>query len=184
MKSFRHLWDVPSALPLPAEEITELHAGRMLALLLNCGIGTTSRIEGLTKLAKLDFFVRYPDAFNRMAQHLEKNIKAATHMIEAPMVRHHYGPWDKRYYQILAFLEARNLLTVSKKGSTFLFELSPEGRTIAARLCKESAFRAQIEQMKRVKKLLGAKSGSTIKRLIYEVFKEEIADRPLGKVIA
>jgi hypothetical protein len=34
-----------------------------------------------------------------------------------------------------------------------------------------------------VKKVLGAKQGSTLKNLVYEVFGKEVADRPLGKVI-
>jgi hypothetical protein len=37
--------------------------------------------------------------------------------------------------------------------------------------------------MKAVKKVLGAKSGSAIKTLIYKVFAKEVADKALGEAI-
>ena len=49
------------ALPLSADDIIEFHLARLLLLLKFCG--TAGRIEGLTKMAKLDFFARYPDFF-------------------------------------------------------------------------------------------------------------------------
>ncbi len=55
----------PAGLPLTADQITEFHAARLMLLLHLCGV--KNRIEGLTKLAKLDFFVRYPAFFLRAA---------------------------------------------------------------------------------------------------------------------
>jgi hypothetical protein len=181
MKSFNKLGKVPSAEPLAAEDITELHAGRILLLLQNCGVA--GRVDGLTKLAKLDFFVRYPQAFERMSTAQNQSLKAVIEQTESPMVRHHYGPWDKRYYQILAYLEARRLITVRKEGKLFVFELSDQGKRIAEDLGGRPEFAAQKSQMKQVKKLLGGRSGTTIKKLIYEVFKAEVADRSLGEAI-
>lgn len=187
MKSFMQMGAIPAGAPLPAEEITELHAGRLLLLLRYCGVtgkgDGLSRIEGLTKLAKLDFFVRYPDALNRMATHLKKNVPATGASVESPMVRHHYGPWDKRYYQVLPFLEARRLITVHQQGDTIVFALTDAGRTVAEQLGAQPAFANTRQQMSEVKKLLGAKSGNTIKNLIYEVFTEEVTERRLGEVI-
>jgi hypothetical protein len=134
VKSYAQLGNVPAGQPLPADEITELHAGRLLMLMRYCG--TASRIEGLTKLAKLDFFVRYPDAFNRIAEHLKKAARSATDGVDSPMIRHHYGPWDKRYYQVLPFLEARSLIAVTQEGETIAFELTPAGKEIAENLGK------------------------------------------------
>jgi hypothetical protein len=181
VKSFRQLGAVPAGQPLSADEITELHAGRLLMLLRYCG--TASRIDGLTKLAKLDFFVRYPDAFNRMAAYLKSEVHAATETTESPMVRHHYGPWDKRYYQILPFLEARGLIAVAQDGDTIVFQLTDTGKMIAETLAKQPLFAKSRDQMAQVKKLLGTRTGNAIKKLIYEVFKVEVADRPLGGII-
>jgi hypothetical protein len=183
MKSFQQLGNVPSARPVTADEVVELHASRLLLLLKLCGVTKQGRIDGLTKLAKLDFFVRYPQAFNRVANHLEKKVASATDIVESCMIRHHYGPWDKRYYQILPFLEARKLITVAKQDQTYSFELTDKGVQVANELGQRPEFAEQTEQMKRVKSVLGKKTGTTLKNLIYEVFKTEVADKALGEVI-
>lgn len=99
------------------------------------------------------------------------------------MVRFHYGPWDKRYYQVLAYLEGRELVTVSKDGNAFLFSLTPKGADLADQFRKAAPFGELVAQMKAVKKVLGAKSGSAIKTLIYKVFEKEVADKALGEAI-
>ena len=183
MKSFQHIGLVSSARSISADEVIELHAARLLLLLHLCGVTKRGRIDGLTKLAKLDFFVRYPQAFNRVADHLGDDVTAATNMIESNMVRHHYGPWDKRYYQILPFLEARQLITVTKQNHTYSFELTAIGMTAATKLAEKPEFAAQTEQMKRVKAVLGKKTGTALKNMIYEIFKTEVADKNLGDII-
>lgn len=172
---------MPSSLPLAADDITELHAARLLLLLHHCGKG--DKINGLTKLAKLDFFVRYPNFFERIAQHLDQVACAAIQQIESTMVRHHYGPWDKRYYQILGFLESRGLMMVSKRNNSFDFALTPLGHDRAKTLSKNEAYRPLADQMKAVRKLLGRKSGTQLKNLVYKVFDEEVKRRKIGEVI-
>lgn len=102
MKSFKRIAEVPPSIALPADDILEFHAARLLLLIRICG--TASRIDGLTKLAKLDFFVRYPDFFE-VASKTPASGNTYKHTIESAMVRHHYGPWDKRYYHVLSVLE-------------------------------------------------------------------------------
>jgi hypothetical protein len=134
-------------------------------------------------MAKLDFFVRYPQFFERASAQLHKESLPVSRGVESSMVRHHYGPWDKRYYHVLAYLEGKNLLTVNKTGSTFLFNLTPLGVEKAAALKANDAFHDLVSQMRLVKKELGSKSGSALKKLIYEVFEREVADKALGEVI-
>lgn len=181
MKSLRQLYREPTALPLIADDVTELHAGRLLLLLKICG--QSGRIEGLTKLAKLDFFVRYPAFFARAAKFLKKPVSIATNEIDSEMVRHHYGPWDKRYYSVLPFLESHKLITVSKEGSAFVFSLTEEGKIAAKTLEKRPEFSMQTGQMRQVKKLFGHMKGVTLKDLVYEVFDEEVGQKQLGEVI-
>ena len=172
----------PAGLPLTADQITEFHAARILLLLHLCGV--KNRIVGLTKLAKLDFFVRYPDFFQRAARHLEKQaVQTAVDTVESTMVRHHYGPWDARYYQILAFLEGRELIAVVRDEKTFIFSLTEAGFGLAKRLTGEPAYQDLCTHMKAVKKFLGNKSGEVLKTLVYELFDEEVAKLPLGQVI-
>lgn len=181
MKSLRNLDQEPTALPLVVDDITELHASRLLLLLKVCG--QSGRIEGLTKLAKLDFFVRYPSFFRRVANHLKKDTSVRTGEVDSEMVRHHYGPWDKRYYSVLPFLESRRLITVSKVSNTYLFTLTEEGVRAAKSLERLSEFDEQVSRMREVKRLLGAKKGSVLKELVYEVFEEEVANKHLGEMI-
>jgi hypothetical protein len=181
MKSVVRASETARSFPLAADSFTELHASRLLLLLLLCGV--SGRVEGLTKLAKLDFFVRYPEFFERIAQHLGQAVDSATHSIESAMIRHHYGPWDKRYYHLLPFLQARGLIGIQKEGKTYIFRLTDDGKKVASTFSKEPEFAAQVSQMRRVKKVLGAKTGSRLKSLIYEVFDEEIKSKALGRVI-
>jgi hypothetical protein len=187
MKSLRHISRLPSAIHVTADDILEFHAARLLLLILLCGRkhSKTSQpqIDGLTKMAKLDFFVRYPEFFERIAAHMRK-LKVSGPNIESSMVRHHYGPWDKRYYHVLAYLESKELISVEKAQNTYLLHLTSRGSAIAEDLKQRSPFRPIVEQMQAVKKLLGNKTGSSLKELIYKVFREEVADRQLGEVIS
>ena len=186
MKSLQHLWRLPSAIPVTADEILEFHAARLLLLILLCGKKQSKtsqpRIDGLTKMAKLDFFVRYPEFFERIAAHIKK-LEVSRPNIESSMVRHHYGPWDKRYYHVLAYLESKELISVEKSKNTYLLHLTAQGTAIAEELKQRSPFQPLVEQMQAVKKLLGNKTGSSLKELIYKVFREEVADKRLGEVI-
>ena len=184
MKTTTSLDRYPAGLPLTADQVTEFHAARLLLLLFVCGI--KNKIHGLTKLAKLDFFVRYPEFFQRAAKHLEKetaSAETAAEGVESAMVRHHYGPWDARYYQILAFLEGRELISVEKDDKAFIFALIDKGLGLAKKLSADSSYQDICTHMKAVKKLLGNKSGDVLKKLVYELFDEEVAKLPLGQVI-
>ena len=149
--------------------------------------GTSGRIDGLTKLAKLDFFVRYPSFFDEACEALQQAVPergGVEPVVEAPMVRHHYGPWDKRYYQVLAFLEGAQLVVVdANPNGSYRFTLTDAGKTHANSLLEAQPFASVVAQMRAVKRVLGARSGDSIKKLIYRIFDSEVAKRLLGDVI-
>jgi hypothetical protein len=182
VKSLKNLADRPAAAPLAADDILEFHAGRLLLLLGICG-GSTGAISGLTKMAKLDFFVRYPDFFAAVESKGAPKTSARSHAVEAAMVRHHYGPWDKRYYHVLAYLEARRLITVRISGRTCRIALTALGKGVVRKLLKSHAFRDLHTHMQRVNERFGRKTGNELKTLIYETFGEEVAEQPLGHII-
>jgi hypothetical protein len=188
MRSVRNLATYPAGRSLLPDDLVEFHAARLLLVLRMCG-GRRGRIIGLTKLAKLDFFVRYPGFFSRASIALgasasETNEEASSE-VESAMIRHHYGPWDRRYYHVLAYLEGKQLLSVRKTGAkTYEFELSAAGVGAADALVRSPAFSDLVLHTRGVAKVLGTKSGSALKELIYRIFDEEIASRPLGEVIA
>ncbi|MCZ2340447.1 MAG: hypothetical protein LC104_01465 [Bacteroidales bacterium] len=181
MKSFNTLGTSPAGLPVAADDLLEFHAARLLLLFSICGV--KGRIDGLTKMAKLDFFVRYPQFFDTACQTLGLSTESATKTVESSMIRFHYGPWDDRYYHILAYLEGKHLLNVVKDNQAFTLSLTDEGKTIADQLAKDESFAPLVAQMKQVKKALGGKAGSTLKKLIYQIFEKEVAQRPLGETI-
>lgn len=187
MKSLRTIGVAPMSLALPADDILEFHLARILLLLRHCG--TSSRIDGLTKMAKLDFFVRYPDFFqiareaNGKAVLVDVGNEQRDSPIESAMVRHHYGPWDKRYYQILSHLESKDLITVNKDKTSFRLALTDQGKSHADRLTELPSFSDLVLRMKEVKKVFGARSGDSLKRMIYKLFDAEVGKRKMGGVI-
>jgi hypothetical protein len=181
VKSITTLGACPAGIPVIADEILEFHAARLLLLLQLCG--TRNRIDGLTKLAKLDFFVRYPQFFNELCARLGISTTAKTKSIESAMIRFHYGPWDQRYYHLLAYLEGKGLLAVRRDGNAYTFELTERGKDAADILGKKASFAQIVAQMRSVKSVLGKKSGSALKKLVYEVFRDEVANKPIGEVI-
>lgn len=181
MKSMQELSKVPAGMPLLADDIVEFHAARLLLLLGICGV--SNRIKGLTKLAKLDFFVRYPEFFDKAAAATNESIRSASKIVESSMVRYHYGPWDKRYYEILAYLRSRGLIQITQEKNTYVFELTSLGKAKVNLLKKQLPYKILCEQMRRVKEAFGGKAGSTLKNMIYKIFQEEVTNRTLDEVI-
>lgn len=183
MKSLRNIQKTPMGVSIPSDEVLEAHAARLLLLIAICGVADRAtklpRIEGLTKLAKLDFFVRYPSFFSKITG--AQNDPRET--IESKMIRHHYGPWDPRYYQILPYLEARGALHVEQVGNQYQFVLTNVGKDLSTRLSKQPSFTAMCEHMTRVKKALGKLSGSALKELVYNRFEKEVARKQRGEEI-
>jgi hypothetical protein len=181
MKRLFEFADSPASRPLAADEIMELHAARLVLLLRHCG-AKGLRLDSLTKMAKLDFFVRYPRFF-AVAAAAEGQLAAPEASEESRMIRYRYGPWDERYYHLLSYLEALGLIAVSREGSSFQLALTDEGTRIAGVLTERPSFQGLIDHMKQVKSVLGQMSGTKLKNLIYELFEKEVCERSLGEEI-
>src|SRR4051812_33633398 len=107
------------------EENDDLHLGRLLVLLgVFSGREGTGTIDGLTKLAKLDFFLRYPmylERALRAREVAEPDVRISDHerqSVESAMVRYKYGPWDYRYRRFVNLLVALGLAYVAVDGRT------------------------------------------------------------------
>lgn len=187
MRSLNRVGTQPMSLPLSADDIVEFHAARLLLLLHVCGI--KGRIDGLTKMAKLDFFVRYPEFFEVARSGMNASTEtplsraAANERVESAMVRHHYGPWDKRYYHVLAHLEAKGLISVTKEAKAYRIQLTEVGSQRAKDLSAKHSFASIVQIMGEVKNVFGRKNGNFLKELIYKLFDEEVGQRELGEVI-
>src|SRR4051812_8958892 len=91
-------------LALLREELA-YHQARVLLLVAAVAAqpGHARNLDGLTKLAKLDFLLRYPalasvvldplDPRDSRLQLQDEDLREPT-AVEAPMTRYKYGPWD------------------------------------------------------------------------------------------
>jgi hypothetical protein len=160
------------------EESIEFHAARLLLLIKYAG-GRSGKISGRLRLAKLDFFVRYPT-------YLLKALGTETEIIpylqpESPMIRYKYGPWDKKYYDVFAFLVAKGLVSISPTKSGDEFALTDRGHKAVIEL-EGRDFEEIINRCKLVYQRFKDFSGPQIKDYIYKTF-PEIVSLPLSSEI-
>ncbi len=172
------------------DDSVDFHAARLLLLVYLCGKEPGPYIEGRTKFAKLDFFLRYPGFLERahavLPQTAGQNhafVATDTHEVEAPMVRYRYGPWDHRYRQFLFFLTARNLITITVSHTPERVKLRPAGTAAAARLAEMEQFQPLVRRCKAMQGNLATMSGTDLKNLIYDLFPEEVGDAPFHQEI-
>ena len=181
LRGYNKLSVFPVGVPLVADGILEIHAARLLLLLKYCG--KSGVIDGLTKLAKLDFFVRYPSFFFAL-QRAKATGDATEQSVESAMIRHHYGPWDPRYYQVLAYLEARNLVAISRENRNLtVISLTALGSDKALLFSSHDEYESLIKRMDRVGAELGKYTGTHLKQLVYKMFRNEVTNKRKGEVI-
>ncbi len=165
------------------DQSPELHAARLLVLLdAFAEDDQTGTIEGLTKLAKLDFLLRYPVMLERALEAKGHSIREVQlesherHSVESKMVRYRFGPWDHRYREFLNILVAKGLASVSIEGRKVVIFLTGQGRDLARRLTDQDKF----EQYSRRAKLLKRHFDMTavnLMRFIYDTFPEIVSLR-------
>ena len=160
------------------DEAVELHGARLLLLLDAFGEEDGSgRMQGLTKLAKLDFLLRYPVMLERALQARRKttrDVKIEHHernSVESQMVRYRFGPWDHRYREFLNVLVARELATVDIDGRTVVIQLTAEGRSVARELAANRLFEAYARRSAVLKRHIDLNATNLV-RFVYKTFPE------------
>jgi hypothetical protein len=155
-----------------------LHMARLLMLLAAHAGKSGKPVEGVTKLAKLDFLLRYPNCLQRALDVRGKDFAEAEieaferTTIESKMVRFRYGPWDHRYRRWIALLVGKGLVHVGVEGRTVKVWLTDEGRSAASQLTRSGDLSKVAERAKLVAREFGAMSGSALKAFVYETFPE------------
>lgn len=172
------------------EESDDLHEARLLLLLsaFTTDQEETSGIEGLTKLAKLDFLLRYPTFLERaLKQRPNGRPEVAAvqqherHSIESSMVRFKYGPWDHRYRRFLNLLVAKDLARVQTVGRTISIRLSERGKEIASELQTTDIYKDIVSRAKLLRRNFDL-NATRLMKLIYATF-PEIDTLRLGREI-
>ncbi len=163
------------------------HAARLLLLL--CAFGADRKpLNGLTKLAKLDFLLRYPVFLERLLE--ADSIDWPEHSaptdaerleVEEPMIRYKYGPWDQAYYPILGSLISRGLVKMSTSQRTRTFALTESGKAAAEALAQIDAWRLTVARSTLLSEYFDL-TGNRLKDRIYGELPDAI-DRPMWEQI-
>lgn len=124
----------------------DVHLARILVLLAAYKQAEGPAIRGITKLAKLDFLLRYPSALRRALE--ARGVSSGkipvddyeSLTVEARMIRYRYGPWDHRYRRFLNILSAKGLITIRAGKKTVTLDLTEQGERVATALAEGPAF--------------------------------------------
>ncbi|MGD0158051.1 MAG: hypothetical protein ABSB50_18325 [Terracidiphilus sp.] len=154
-----------------------IHLARLLILIGAFEQPDRPAIEGITKLAKLDFLLRYPTYFERAVVKRGGSPPVGTvpdyerHTVEAQMVRYRFGPWDHRLRRFLNLLAARGLIKISVEGRTVMISSTKVGIEAFSRLSALEEFRSIAERARVLKKRLDI-GATNLMKFIYETFPE------------
>lgn len=157
------------------------HEARLL-LLLDAFATQRKPLSGLTKLAKLDFLLRYPVFLERLLTTRgvtwpsgAEPTATEREAVESTMIRYKYGPWDDAYYGVIGSLISRGLVESTDAGRTTL-RLTADGRRVAAKLGSDPAWRV-VARRARVLKSHFDVTGNSLKDMIYAELPDAV-DRP------
>jgi hypothetical protein len=164
-----------------SDESIEYHAARVLVL-VDAMAPRGGPVDGLTKLVKLDFLLRYPQFLDRLLQSdriawpegLEPT-EAERLAVDSPMIRYKYGPWDDRYYPILGYLVGTGLAVVERERGAMSVRLSDEGRRLAKTLAADAAWRKIASRAALLRDHFNL-TGNALKERIYKDL-PEVVDR-------
>lgn len=97
------------------------------------------------------------------------------------MVRYRYGPWDHRYWEFLAVLQAKDLIAVKLQGQTRMIGLTQTGLVLARKLKITEEFALVSKRAGLLKSSLDI-SATSIMRFVYDTF-PEVASLQMNKPI-
>ena len=158
------------------ESNEEIHLGRIILLLNEFSEKGKGEIEGLTKLAKLDFLLRYPVFLERALAVNGKVTKITVknherRSVESKMVRFKYGPWDFRYRKFINILVGLGLVYIRLEKRSYNLGLTHKGIEIAKKISKDKEFSDLLERAKLIRTNFN-QSGTNLMKFIYKTFPE------------
>lgn len=166
------LFDILRAL----ETNEDIHLGRIIILLNEFSGKDKGEIEGLTKLAKLDFLLRYPVYLEKALKAINKTFKWRIRdyeriSVESKMVRFKYGPWDFRYRKFINILVGLGIVYVKLEGRSYHLGLTDKGVHVAQQILEDQSF-ADIAERAKTIRIHFDNSGTFLMKFIYKTFPE------------
>ncbi|MGA1813103.1 hypothetical protein VH571_12030 [Frondihabitans sp. 4ASC-45] len=176
------------------QEDLAYHQTRVLLLVaaVSSTDGHARKLDGLTKLAKLDFLTRYPGLASVVLpslstkhdrMHITETEALKPTDVEDPMIRYKYGPWDDRYYPVIGSLVGRSLVKYvrGRQGSVALAP-TPAGRKLAAEVATLPQWRTVQARCEAIAEASAGLTGNALKELIYQRL-ADLMDRPHRELI-
>jgi len=165
------------------ENDENIHLGRLLVLLEAYTSKTrtgkqSGKIDSFSKLAELDFLLRYPVYLER-AIPVEKSSRADSvnvadyerYSIESMTVAYNHRPWDEKYRRFIKILLAKNLIYLEIEEKKYQFILTTKGHEIASFLSRMDGYTIVQKRATILKKEFNLSSDNLIK-FINEKFPE------------
>lgn len=161
----------------PAAYAASIEGEARLLLLIDAFSGRRGTLQGRTKLAKLDFLLRYPAFFRRALRirNVEADLpepSAMENTIEQRMVRFRYGPWDPAYYALLGSLLGRGMIEAIPQARFIGFRATDAGQALATQLAATEAWADVAERASLLKRAFPTQGGAFLKDFVYEHFPE------------
>lgn len=168
----------------------DYHLARVLLLVAACTETDDDGVDGLTKLAKLDFLLRYPSMLDRVLHATGQAWAEGTEpsdderlAVESTMVRYKYGPWDDRYYPIAGALLGLGLAEPRPGRGRVALRATPAGRAAAAELALSPEWAITASRTELLARAFAGKTGNALKQLVYRLLPDAV-DRPHHQPIA
>lgn len=167
----------PISIVYELDRSEEYHIARLLLLLRAMQDYHPEGVEGLTKLAKLDFFLRYPTLLRKalLATGRKRVPEVEAHeelSVESSMVRFKYGPWDHRYKQLLLEMRSRRVVVLTAGSRAVFIHLEPGGDVLAQALVNSEVWSKVFERARLVASVFGDYKGTRLKDFVYKTFPE------------
>ncbi|WP_433358907.1 hypothetical protein [Streptosporangium sp. CA-115845] len=169
---------LPAAAVLAIRQESLYHEARVLILV--CQFTQPGEpFRGLTKLAKIDFLLRYPVMAERLLPAGVAGPGVAPtdderQAVESRMIRYKYGPWDDRYYPILGALVGKRLATFARVDGSTEITLTDAGRDLGMALEGTSPWAVVAERARFLRAHFDL-PGRDLKDLIYEQLPDVVA---------
>lgn len=171
------------------DENEHLHQSRLLLLIgVIAGRNGNGTINGLSKLAKLDFLLRYPTCLERALKAISipyEHVKVRDFerkSVESLMVMYRYGPWDFRYRRILNLLVGQGLVSIELNGRAFEIGITKLGMQTCSDLTMGPEFEIIVSRSRLIKRNFDMPNAK-LSEFIYSTF-PEISTLSIGSEIS
>lgn len=142
-----------------------------------CGVQNNKKIEGVNKLAKLDFLLKSPlylkKGLTRLNTRITIEVKSFESIsIESKMNLYRYIPWDENYRKLLNIIIAKGLVNISFEKDDYFIQISNNGIKLVEELKKDRYFKEFFNRSKIISTHFGSYSEEFLNRFFALHFPE------------